>query len=118
MSINKKHYEQKIMDNTSKLEQLIAQRKEIDRRINELANPKYEVDGARMLLKKYKTDKSDEWVVTLEEIDGAQGKSSAYKQIISAKSCNDAIEYIESQIATLQALLDKVRESIRGVYEN
>lgn len=102
----------------SELEQLIAQRKEIDKRIKELANPKYEVDGARMLLKKYKTGRPDEWVVTLEEIDGARGKSSAYKQIISAKSCNDAIEYIETQIAILQALLDKVRESIRRAYEN
>lgn len=94
------------------LEQLIAQRNEIDNRIKELSNLKYEVDGARMLFKKYKTTRSDEWVVTLEEIDGAQGKSSAYKQIISAKSRNDAIEYIETQIATLQLLLDKVRESM------
>lgn len=102
----------------SELEQLIAQRKEIDRRIKELSNPKYEVDGARMLFKKYKTNRSDEWVVTLEEINGVNAKSSAYKQIISAKSCNDAIEYIETQIAILQALLDKVRGSIMRAYEN
>lgn len=102
----------------SELDQLIAQRAELDKRIKELSHAKYEVDGARMLFKKYKTTRSDEWVVTLEEIDGAQGKSSAYKQIISAKSCNDAIEYIETQIATLQALLDKVKESIGRAYEN
>ena len=77
-----------------------------------MSNPKYEVDGARMLLKKYKTDRPNEWVVTLEEIDGALNKSSAYKQIISAKSKDDAIEYIEAQIATLQILLNKVREGI------
>lgn len=102
----------------SELEQLIAQRKEIDRRIKELANPKYEVDGARMMFKKYKNGRTDEWTVSLEEIDGAHAKSSAYKQIISAKSCNDAIEYIETQIAILQALLDKVRKSIGRAYEN
>lgn len=86
--------------------------KEIDNQIKERSNSKYEVDGARMFLKKYKTDRSDVWVVTLEEIDGALNKSSAYKQIISAKSKDDAIEYIEAQIATLQALLNKIREGI------
>lgn len=85
--------------------------KEIDNQIKERSNSKYEVDGARMLLKKYKTDRSGVWVVTLEEIDGAFNKSSAYKQIISAKSKDDAIEYIEAQIATLQALLNTVKES-------
>ena len=96
----------------SELDKLIAQRKELDRRIRELSNPKYEVDGARMLFKKYKTGRTDEWVVALEEIDGVHVKASSYKQIISAKSRDDAIEYIETQIAILQALLDKVKESI------
>lgn len=99
----------------SELDQLIAQRKELDKRIRELSNPKYEVDGARMLLKKYKTGRTDEWVVALEEIDGVHVKASAYKQIISAKSRDDAIEYVETQIAILQALLDRVRE---GIHEN
>jgi prefoldin subunit 5 len=99
------------MDNTSKLEQLKAQRRELDRQIKELSHPKYEVDGARLVFKTYKTCRLDEWVVSLEEIVGVHKKSSAYKQIISAESKDDAIEYIETQIAILQALLDKVKES-------
>ena len=92
----------------SELDQL---RKELDKRIKELSNPKYEVDGARMVFKKYKNRRTDEWVVALEEIDDVHVKASSYKQIISAKSRDDAIEYVETQIAILQALLDKVKES-------
>lgn len=103
------------MDNTSKLEQLKAQRRELDRQIKELSHPKYEVDGAKLVFKTYKTCREDEWVVTLEEINATTHKTSSYKQIISAKSKDDAIEYIETQIATLQTLLDKVKES---TYEN
>lgn len=96
----------------SELDQLIAQRKELDKRIKELSHPKYNVDGAKLVLKTYKTCREDEWVVTLEEINDTTHKTSSYKQIISAKSRDDAIEYIETQIAILQALLDEVRGSI------
>lgn len=91
----------------TELEQLKAQRKELDKRIRELEHPKYEVDGARLFLRTYTGCRDDEWVVKLETIDTVK-HTSAYKQIISAKSKSEAIEYIENQIKTLQELVDRV----------
>ncbi len=86
------------------LEELKAKRKEIDKLIKELENPKYEVDGAKCYFQKYRGTRTDEWVVRLEEIDNTTNKSS-YKQIISAKTKYEAIEYLRIQITVLQNLL-------------
>ena len=55
----------------TELEQLKLQRKELDKRIRELEHPSYQVDGAKLFFKTYNTNikKSNEWLVTLEEID-------------------------------------------------
>ena len=95
--------------NVTKLEKLKAQRKEIDKKIRELEHPKYVVDGAKCYLQKYAGSRPDEWLVRLEEIDDTMAKNSAYKQIVSAKSLNDAIAFIETQIAILQNLLQNIR---------
>lgn len=96
----------------TELEQLKAQRKELDKKIRELEHPKYAVDGAKCYLQKYTGGRSDEWLVRLEEINDTTDKDSAYKQIASAKSLNDAIEFIEAQIGTLQNLLHKIRSDM------
>jgi len=96
----------------TELEKLKAQRKELDKKIRELEHPKYAVDGAKCYLQKYAGGRPDEWLVRLEEINDTTGKDSAYKQIASAKSLNDAIEFIEAQIGTLQNLLHKIRSNM------
>lgn len=93
----------------TELEQLKAQRKELDKKIRELEHPKYVVDGAKCYLQKYTGSRPDEWLVRLEEVNDTTDNASAYKQIVSAKSLNDAIEFIEVQIGTLQNLLHKIR---------
>lgn len=92
----------------TELEQLKLQRKELDKRIRELEHPSYQVDGAKLFFKTYNTNikKSNEWVVTLEEIDETTpGHTWAYKKIISAKCKENAIIYIENQIKILSELL-------------
>lgn len=91
----------------TELEQLKAQRREIDKRIRELTNPRYDTDDASMYLKHYPA-KDDAWLVVLEEIDGAEGKSSARKQIISAKTKGEAVELLQYQICALLELYNKV----------
>ena len=95
----------------TELEQLKLQRKELDKRIRELEHPSYQVDGAKLFLKTNNTNfkKSNEWVVTLEEIDDTHpGRTWAYKKIISAKCKEDAVIFIESQINVLSELLKAV----------
>lgn len=93
---------------STELEQLKAQRRELDKKIRELEHPKYSVDGARLFLQTYTGGRPDEWVVTLEEINDTTDKPWAYKRIISAGSKAEAIEYIETQIKVLQELVDLV----------
>lgn len=95
----------------TELEQLKLQRKELDKRIRELEHPSYQVDGAKLFFKTYNTNikKSNEWVVTLEEIDETTpGRTWAYKKIISAKCKENAVIYIENQIKILSELLKAV----------
>jgi prefoldin subunit 5 len=92
----------------TELEQLKAQRKELDKKIRELEHPKYEIDGARLFLNTYSGGRPDEWAVYLEEINNTTDKPWAYKKIISARSKAEAIEYLENQIKILQALVDEV----------
>ena len=92
----------------TELEQLKAQRKEIDKRIKELTHPKYEVDGAKMYLKTYPTSRPDAWLITLEEVNDTSDKPWAYKQIVSAKTKDDAIAYLGKAIDTLTELYDLV----------
>lgn len=94
----------------TELEKLKAQRKELDKRIKALENPKYEVDGARCYFQKYRGPRPDEWVVRLEEIDNTTNKS-AYKQIVSAKTKAEAINYLELQIVSLQNLVELLKEN-------
>lgn len=90
----------------TELEQLKAQRRELDRRIRELTNPRYDTDDASMYLRHYPA-KDDAWLIVLEEIDGAEGKHSARKQIVSAKTKGEAIELLQYQICALVELYNK-----------
>ena len=94
------------MDTNSELEELKRQKREIERRIKELTNV-YEVDGAKMFVKKFPTH--NEVVVTLETIDGARNKRSANKEIIQANTKEDAIRYLELTINTLVNLYKEIK---------
>ena len=92
----------------TELEQLKAQKREIEKRIQALTHPKYEVDGAKMYLKTYSTSRPDVWIISLEEIDDTLEKTWAYKQIVSAYTKEEAIRYLQTQIRILTELLDTV----------
>ena len=64
-------------DVTKELEQLQAQKKEIEQRIKELTAPRYEVDGARFYVSTYKGKPTGWWIVTVEQIGGVSG--TAYR---------------------------------------
>jgi len=89
----------------TELEKLIAQRNELDRKIKELQNPKYEVDGASL------TRVRDYWVVRLQEIKNRKcdkDRSWQYKQIVIADNKDDAIDGIWILAETLKSLYDEV----------
>lgn len=91
----------------SELENLLAQRREIDRKIKALQSLEVKVDGAS-LIKRY----GDCWAVLLQEIDSRNnvGKTWQNKQIAIAKTREEAIEHLDVLIATLTALYSKVRK--------
>lgn len=91
------------------LEELIAQKKEIERQIRILSNPKFDVDGAHLYKKTNQGGTNPHWILSLEEIDGWTHKSSGKKKEIAvAETQNDIIEYLEAQIATLANLYHEV----------
>lgn len=92
----------------TELEKLLEQRKEIDKKIKELQSPRYEVDGARMF-KKY----GDSWVVTVQEIDTGSlvNKTWAYKQVVRAKTKEEAVEHLGLIVDALTHLYSKVRKA-------
>lgn len=93
----------------TELEQLMAQRREIDKRIKELRCPKIEVDGACLKRKSYQGKPADIWVVTAEEIGGA-GFS---KELIIGTTKEDVLESLDILIQTLCDLRTKAREEPR-----
>ena len=93
------------------LEELIAERKALDKKIRELQNPKYEVDGAKMVKRAYGGKRQNIWVVTLEEIyDLNSDKPWQYKQVVAAQTREDAISGINHLIVALTRLYEKVRQ--------
>lgn len=97
----------------TELERLIAQKKEIERKIKELSSPKYEVDGARLFVRGYSGRTTKDWVVTLEEINSTKPERNGYnKQIAVADSKRDALEYIQLHIATLVNLFNEVSDTL------
>lgn len=99
------------MDNyrEATLEELIAERRAIDNKIKALQNPKYEVDGAKMFKRAYNGKPLSVWTITVEEIyDLDSDKAWQYKQIVNAKTKDDAIAYLGKIIDALNALYDKV----------
>jgi len=97
------------------LTKLIAQRKELDRRIKELQNPEYSVNGAKLYLKKYNTQRPDEWIVAIQEIDTTDTRPWTYRKIITAKTKEETMELLKSQIAALNALYLSVQKNTSDI---
>lgn len=93
------------MKNTE-LENLLAQRREIDKQIKALQSLEVKVDGAS-LIQRY----GDSWAVLLQEIDtrSCVDKTWQNKQIAIAKTREEAIEHLGVLVDTLTQLYSKVR---------
>lgn len=94
------------MKNTE-LENLLAQRRELDKQIKALQSLEVKVDGAS-LIQRY----GDSWAVLLQEIDTRSrvDKTWQNKQIAIAKTREEAIEHLGTLIDTLTQLYSKVRK--------
>lgn len=92
----------------SELENLLAQRREIDKKIKALQSLEVTVDGAS-LIKRY----GDCWAVLLQEIDSRSyvKKSWQNKQIVVAETRKEAIEHLGVLIDTLTQLYSKIRKT-------
>ena len=91
----------------SELEKLIAQRRELDKQIKALQSQEVKVDGAS-LVQRY----GDSWAVLLQEIDTRSrvNKTWQNKQIVIAKTREEAIEHLGTLIDTLTQLYSKIRK--------
>ena len=86
----------------TELEQLKAQRREIDRKIKELTCPTINVDGACLRRKTYRGKPVDTWVVTVEEIGG----TTYSKEIVCSDTKEEALRSLDIIIDTLIKLRD------------
>ena len=93
----------------TELEKLLEQKKEIERQIKALTCPKYIVDGASLERASRRGEPLDCWRVRLQEI----GATTQYKEIVLARTKEEAIEGIFNLIYTLNLLVD----SIDGAHE-
>lgn len=97
----------------TELEALIAQKKAIEKRIRELSNPKYDVDGAKLFVRGYQGRTRKDWVVTLEEFNNVKYERMGYnRQIVVADTKEKALEYIQLHIATLVNLYNAASDSV------
>lgn len=92
----------------NELENLLAQRRELDKQIKALQSQEVKIDGAS-LIQRY----GDSWVVLLQEIDTRTyvDKTWRYKQIAVAKTREEAIEHLGVLVDTLTQLYSKVRKT-------
>lgn len=92
----------------SELENLLAQRRELDKQIKALQSLEVKVDGAS-LIQRY----GDSWAVLLQEIDTRSrvDKTWQNKQIAIAKTREEAIEHLGVLVDTLTQLYSKVRRT-------
>ena len=89
----------------SELDELIRQRKEIDRKIKVLQSMERKVDGA--WLKK----NGEYWTVALQEIDDRQMLNKhdwQYKRLVTAPTRDDAVKGLKIMIDTLTELYGKI----------
>jgi len=105
---------------SSKLDELIAQKKEIEKQIRELTNPKYEVDGAKLYVRRPQGTNRSEWIVTLAEIDGVRGSSNGRnKEVAVAHDKEESLKYMQYLMSSLVTLYNEVSDSVMitlGVY--
>lgn len=90
----------------TELEELMAQKKEIEKKIKMLTCPKVEVDGAKFERKTYRGKPVDTWVVRLQEIGGR----TEYKEVVMARTKEECIEQLGILVDTLTNLYSKVRQ--------
>ena len=93
----------------TELDELIAQKKEIEKKIKALTCPKYEVDGARMTRKAHGGKPLDLWVITVEEL----GASGQYKELVRADTKDEALKSLDHIIKSLQELQSEALGSMK-----
>lgn len=91
----------------TELEQLIEQRKELDKKIKELTCPVYEVAGAKLFVHTRHGKPTNSWSVTVMQIGG----NGAYKELVSDNTKEGAIEGLYNLIYSLNGLASLVDEN-------
>ena len=97
----------------SELEELIAQKKELEKRIKELTNPRYEVDGAKLYRKTNSGGINPRWIVSVDKIDGwAHTSNGRNTEVAIAPDKEEALKYIQYILASLVTLYNEVSDSV------
>lgn len=97
----------------TKLEELIAQKKAIEKQIKELTNPRYEVDGAKLYRKTNRGGTNPRWIVSVDKIDGwAHTSSGRNTEVAIAPDKEEALNSIQYLLASLATLYNEVSDSV------
>ena len=100
----------------TELENLLAQRKEIDRKIKELQSPTYEIwDNGSLVAEMSARDSGEQWCLKIKEVDFVRMLNKQVpqrKQIIRTRTKEEAVE----QLAKLICNLDKLYAKITGTH--
>ena len=96
----------------TELENLLAQRKEIDRKIKELQSPTYEIwDNGSLVAEMSTRASGEQWCIKIKEVDFVRMLNKRVpqrKQIIRTKTKEEAVEQLAKLICTLDKLYAKI----------
>ena len=95
----------------TKLEELIEQRKELDKKIKALKCPMYinDAETARLFVRTRHGEPLNNWAVTLKIVN-FKGEKEQSKEIVIANTKEECLEGLAGIIYSLQSLYDMVKE--------
>ena len=95
----------------TKLEELIEQRKELDKKIQALKCPMYVncAGTAKFFVRTRRGEPLDNWAVTLKTVN-FRGGTEQFKEIVVGNTREECLEGLAGIIYSLQSLYDMVNE--------
>lgn len=95
----------------SELQELMKQKREIEKRIKVLKNASTIYGSAKLDIYHYPTSRPDEWFIAIKVPGVCEGDQSRYRSIILGHSKEEVLEKIPEIINDLQGLYDTVKET-------
>lgn len=95
----------------SELQDLINQKREIEKRIKQLKNASVFYGCTKIDIDHYHTSRPDEWYIAVKVSGVYEDEQSRYRSIIRGHTRQECIDKIPTIIKDLQVLYDKLKEN-------